>query len=312
MIVALHIPLEIRAGQPASLTMTEEEQKALDSLLHILNIEQRDENHFHADTDQQEGRLFGGLILAQSVMAAGRTVKEGDIHSLHAYFLRAGKPVEPVDYMVERVRDGRTFTTRRVSAIQAGNMIFEASISFTLGEEGIEHQTPMPQAPEPADLPTWWESMRASMPPEMQAEMEKRGGRGRRGWNNPIDLRSVAGGRSAVDENGLPHRVVWGRMPAALPEDPLIHAAAMAYFSDSGLIATVDGGRNMWRPGGSAASLDHAIWWHYPPRFDDWLLYSSYSPVAHAARALVLGSMYTRGGVLVASVAQEGLYRASK
>ena len=291
--------------------MTEEEQKALDSLLRILNIEQRADDHFHADTDQQEGRLFGGLILAQSVMAAGRTVTEGDIHSLHAYFLRAGKPVEPVDYMVERVRDGRTFTTRRVSAIQAGNMIFEASISFTLGEEGIEHQPPMPSVPEPDGLPTWWESMSASMPPEMQAEMEKRG-RGRRGWNNPIDIRSVAGGRSAVDENGLPHRVVWGRMPAALPEDPLIHAAAMAYFSDSGLIATVDGGRNMWRPGGSAASLDHAIWWHYPPRFDDWLLYSSYSPVAHAARALVLGSMYNRAGVLVASVAQEGLYRASK
>lgn len=291
--------------------MTEEEQNALQNLLRILNIEQRAANHFHAETDQQEGRLFGGLILAQSVMAAGRTVAQGDIHSLHAYFLRAGKPVVPVDYMVERVRDGRTFTTRRVSAMQAGDMIFEASISFTLGEEGIEHQRPMPAAPEPDGLPTWWESMRAAMAPEMQAELEKHAPR-RRGWNNPIDIRSVAGGRSAVDEHGLPHRVVWGRMPAALPEDPLIHAAAMAYFSDSGLIATVDGGRGMWRPGGSAASLDHAIWWHYPPRFDGWLLYASHSPMAHAARALVLGSMYTRAGVLIASVAQEALYRTSR
>ncbi len=284
--------------------MTEEDQKAVENLLRVLNIEQRDAYHFHAEVEQQEGRLFGGLILAQSVMAAGRTVTQGDIHSLHAYFLRAGKPVEPVDYMVERVRDGRSFTTRRVSAIQGGNMIFEASIGFTLTEEGISHQRPMPKVPDPEGLPPWWESIRAAMPPAMQ-----QGDARRHGWSNPIDIRGVSGGPGAVDEHGLPHRVVWTRIPAPLPEDPLIHAAAMAYMSDSGLVATVASAHGRWQPGGSTASLDHAMWWHYPPRFDDWLLYTSESPAAHAARAIIFGSIYTRSGVLVASVAQEGLYR---
>lgn len=287
--------------------MTDTEPDGIGQLVRVLNLQARENDVFHADVEQEEGRLFGGLVLAQSVVAAGRTVSQGNIHSLHAYFLRAGKPAEGIDYHVERVRDGRNFTTRRISAIQAGDMIFEASISFTLPENGIEHQKPMPPAPDPAGQPSWWETVATSFPPGMV-----RRGPGRRGWPQPLDIRAVAGGPKSLDGTGLPHRTVWAKPLADLPEDPIIHAATMAYMSDSGLIATVASPYGMWAPGGSSASLDHAMWWHQPPRFDDWLLYTSDSPVAHSARALILAHMYRRDGALVATVAQEGLFRMPK
>lgn len=288
---------------------TESPEDAIQRLVRTINVRPTDYDRFRGDVDQDEGRLFGGLVLAQTVVAAGRTVDRGSIHSMHAYFLRAGAPKEPIDYSVERVREGRNFLTRRVTAIQAGHTIFEASVSFTSPEDGLAYQKPMPAAPDADGLPSWWESMRGSFPPEMAKEMHRPGPIRRPGWQQPIDIRAVAGGAEALAERGLPHRTVWVRPMGQLPEDPILHAAAMAYASDSGLIATVASAYGMWGPGGAAASLDHAIWWHHPPRFDDWLLYTSDSPVAHSARALIFAHMYSRDGVLRASVAQEGLFR---
>lgn len=265
-------------------------------------MERRGDNLFHAQVDQQEGRLFGGLVLAQSVVSAGRTVTDGTIHSLHAYFLRPGKPVEPIDYQVERVRDGRTFTTRRISAIQAGDMIFEATISFAREEPGFSYQTPMPEAPEPEGLPTWWESFMARLPQDSEHH------RRQRDWPRPVELYTAA--TPAAD--GLPTRSVWARTTSPLPDDPLIHAAAMAYLSDSGLIATVATRFGSWGPGGASASLDHAMWFHRPPDFNRWLLFNSESPTAHNARALIFGSIWSQDGVRVASVAQEGLVRTPR
>jgi acyl-CoA thioesterase-2 len=290
--------------------MTRPPQESIKELLRHIDLRPTDYDRFRGDVEQDEGRLFGGLVLAQSVMAAGRTVDKGDIHSLHAYFLRAGQPVEPIDYAVERIRQGRNFFTRRVTALQAGHTIFEASVSFTLSEDGLSHQLPMPPAPDPEGQPSWWEMMQKSMPPEVRRQMNRRH-RGRRGWAMPIDIRGVSSGPGPGDKDVLPHRAVWARPLGELPEDPLIHAAAMAYMSDSGLVATVASFR-MFSPSGTAASLDHAMWFHHPPRFDDWLLYVNESPAAHAARALILGRMYRRDGTLVASVAQEGLFRAQQ
>ena len=275
---------------------------SLAHLLRVLDLKPNGTDRFEGATEQEEGRLFGGIVLGQSVVAAGRTVAAGTIHSMHGYFLRAGRPAKPIDYRVERIRDGRNFTGRRVSAFQDGDdMIFEASISFTAEEEGFEYQEPMPEAIGPEGQTAWWETLANG--PDQQRE------RLHRHWINPIDIRSgEAGGRRSIDER-LPRRLVWGKPVGALPEDPTIHAAAMAYFSDSGMIATVATVFGMWQPGGATASLDHAIWWHRPPSFSDWLLYTTDSPVAHGARGLTWGSMYTQAGVRVASVAQEGLFR---
>jgi acyl-CoA thioesterase-2 len=276
---------------------------ALAHLLRVLDLRPTGADRFQAVTEQEEGRLFGGIILGQAVMAAGRTVEAGTIHSMHAYFLRAGRPAKPIDYVVERVRDGRNFTGRRVTAIQDGtDIIFEASFSFTTPEEGLAYQEPQPAAAGPEGQPEWWATL--GTPPDQQRE------RMRQKWVNPIDIRAgEEGGSLRPISERLPHRKVWGKPVDRLPEDPLIHAATMAYFSDSGMIATVASVFGMWLPGGSTASLDHAIWWHHPPRFDDWLLYTTDSPVAHSARGLIWGSIYTRDGVRVASVAQEGLFR---
>ena len=272
----------------------------------VLTLSPIGPDRFEAVTEQDQGRLFGGLVLGQSIIAAGKTVESGTIHSMHGYFLRAGRPAKPIEYAVERIRDGRNFTGRRVSAYQDGSdMIFEASISFTAPEDGVSYQEPMPVAAGPEDMPQWWKEMEP--PPDQQRE------RFRPGWMNPIDVVSgERGGSNRALTERLPHRKVWGRPILPLAEDPMIHAAAIAYFSDSGMIATVARVLGMWQPGGATASLDHAIWWHHPPRFDDWLLYTTDSPVARAARGLTWGSMYTRGGIRVASVAQEGLYRQGR
>lgn len=275
---------------------------SVEKLLAILDFSQLGPDHFRADTDQQEGRLFGGLILAQSIVAAGRTGIKGNAHSLHAYFLRAGRPATPVEYRVERVREGRTFTTRRVSAYQSDDMIFEASISFTLPEEGIAHQEPMPEAPEPEALPSWWSTLPRGK--DVPRPMRRR-------WPSAIDIRGVDDPERQPAER-LPHRTVWGRVPAPIPDDPIIHAAFMAYFSDSGLVSTVAGAYGAWGgPTMAVASLDHAIWWHKPPRFDDWILYSSESPAASNGRGVIFASMYSRAGVRLASVAQECLVRTT-
>jgi len=277
--------------------MNNSDTRPVERLLDILDLEQLDEDHFRADTDQDEGRLFGGLILAQAVVAAGRTATKGAIHSLHSYFLRAGKPSTPVEYTVERIREGRTFLTRRVTAIQNGDAIFEASVGYTLPEEGLAFQESMPHVPGPEGQPEWWETLKIKAPPMR-----------RRTWNPPIEIRSAEPIGEAAAAERLPSRAVWTRPLGPLPDDPVIHAAFMAYMSDSGFIGTVAAPYGLWATT-TGASLDHAIWWHHPPRYDDWILYTSESPVAHAARAVIFGAMYSGDGTRVASVAQEALFR---
>lgn len=278
-----------------------------DDWVRQVNVRPTDYDNFRGDVDQEEGRLFGGLVLAQSLVAAGRTASFGNIHSMHAYFLRAGQAKEPIDYSVERIREGRNFLTRRVTAHQGGHTIFEASVSFVASEDGISHQEPMPQVPEPEQCDEWWKSIAM---PRMAIADNPMAQRMNRRWNNPIDLRAATQPTREDDGSGsLPKRIVWGKIAGTLPEDPILHAAAMVYLSDSGLIATVAHHYGIWMPGGASASLDHTMWFHRPPRFDDWILYASESPAAHSARGLIHAGMYNRQGERIASVAQEGLFR---
>lgn len=273
----------------------------LQQLLEQLNLQRLDRDLFLGDPGRGEGRLFGGMVAAQSVVAGYRTIDEGSLHSLHAYFIRPGSHNTPIRFVVYRIRDGRSFTTRDVVAYQGGEAIFQASLSFTVPDEGVaEHQEEMPGVPPPEECGEWgWPGI------ERAAEHERRRWTGLR----PIELRNADPGY-ALRDAPTPRRHVWAKMRGELPEDEVIHAAAIAYASDSGLLATA---RGVMAPGRqTSASLDHSIWFHYPPRFDDWLLFTSHSPMAHAARALIYGEMYSRDGVRRVSVVQEGLIRAPR
>jgi acyl-CoA thioesterase-2 len=276
--------------------------RQLDALLRQLQLDQLDNDLFLGDPGKGEGRLFGGLVLAQCVMSAYRTIEDRSIHSLHAYFLRPGSHEVPIRYVVYRIRDGRTFTTRDVVAYQAGEAIFQMSCSFTRPEEGVTHQEPMPYADGPEGMPDW-DMVRTDVNPEWADRMKR--------WRRerPIELKSAE-----PDDADDEWRKVWIKPRGPLPEDPAVHAAVLAYSSDMGLISTARNAMKLMRfdAPGAAASLDHAIWFHHPPRFDDWLLYSSHSPVAHAARALILGQMHRQDGTQVLSVVQEGLIRVPK
>ncbi len=276
----------------------------VERLVAQLQLEQLDRDLFLGDAGKGERRLFGGLVAAQSVVAAYRTVDEGALHSLHAYFLRPGRHDAPIRYVVYRIRDGRTFTTRDVVAYQSGEAIFNLSSSFVKPEEGVSHQGPMPDVPGPDGLPDW-EIVR----PDRVREREMM-----RRWvaDSPIEVRTCdpPGMRTLAGE--APSRRVWIRAKGVLPEDPMIHAAVLTYASDMGLIATARIPHGIGRGQPTAASLDHAVWFHQPPRFDGWLLYVSESPIANAARALILGQMYRQDGTRIASVAQEGLIRAPR
>jgi acyl-CoA thioesterase-2 len=281
--------------------MSDKNPPALTRLLKQLDLERLDRDLFLGDPGEGEWRLFGGLVAAQSVMAAYRTVEEGALHSLHAYFLRPGKHNVPIRYVVYRIRDGRSFTTRDVVAYQSGEAIFNLSSSFVKPEEGITHQEAMPDVPGPDGLPQW-EFVRPDKPEE--AAMMKRMTR-----FDAIEMRSVD--RYDAPAGPTPRRRVWTRVRGTLPEDPAVHAAMITYASDRGLIATARFSHGIQRDMRASASLDHALWFHRPPRFDDWLLFTSESPVAHAARALILGQMYRLDGTRVASVVQEGLIRGA-
>lgn len=279
--------------------------RQLDRLLQQLQLDQLDNDLFLGDPGKGEGRLFGGLVAAQCVMSAHRTVQDTAIHSLHAYFLRPGSHEVPLRYVVHRIRDGRTFTTRDVVAYQAGEAVFQMSCSFTRPEEGVTHQEPMPEADGPEGMPDW-DMVRTDVNPEVRQRMQR--------WRRerPIELKSAESGNPTATTDEW--RKVWIKPRGGLPEDPAVHAALLAYSSDMGLISTARNAMKLMRfdVPGAAASLDHAIWFHHPPRFDDWLLYSSHSPVAHAARALILGQMHRTDGTQVLSVVQEALIRIPK
>ena len=282
----------------------DEASSALAGLLEQLELKQVDTDTFEGAPGEGWHRLFGGHVAAQAVLAAYRTVAEGAMHSLHAYFVRAGSHDEPIRYVVHRIRDGRTFTTRDVVAYQSDEAIFNLSCSFAKPEEGITRGPEPPSLPGPEGLEPWGfpfpgrQQDRARM---MSFERE-----------SAIEIRTVDG--DAPPPTDMPRRRVWMKVRGVSPEDPAIHAALLTYASDRGFIATAFAGTKTRRPRGMAgmgtsASLDHSIWFHHPPRFDDWLLFTSESPVAHAARTLILGQVYRRDGVQVASVVQEALIR---
>jgi len=278
----------------------------LSALLTILDLEQIEVNIFRGvSPDESAQRVFGGQVASQAMVAAGRTVPpERSVHSLHAYFLRPGDPSIPIVYEVDRIRDGKSFTTRRVVAVQHGRAIFHLSASFQVLEPGVEHQDEMPDVPEPESVPTRRERREAlNLPSSVHWDRPR-----------PIDLRYID------DPPWLPgapnrrqnHQQVWLKANGAMPDDPLMHQCAVTYASDltlldSALLAnglTWDDNREV-----QIASLDHAMWFHRPFRADDWLLYDQQSPTASGARGLSIGRLFTRDGRHVVSMVQEGLLR---
>jgi acyl-CoA thioesterase-2 len=279
---------------------------ALETLLSLLDLEELEVNIFRGRSPQeQRQRVFGGQVAGQALVAAGRTVEKGIVHSLHAYFLRPGDPSTPILYSVDRIRDGHTFTTRRVVAIQHGQAIFHLSASFQPEEPGPDHQVPMPEAPDPESLPTWEERIGPLI--ENAPEPVRR-------WlvrDRPIDVRSVEFVDPFHPVPRPPRQLVWIRANGHLPDPLLLHQCVVAYASDLTLLDTAALPHAIaWNdPRFMMASLDHAMWFHRSFRADDWLLYAQESPSAHGARGFTMGHLFTRAGSLVVSVAQEGLIR---
>ncbi|WP_449373030.1 acyl-CoA thioesterase [Arthrobacter psychrolactophilus] len=283
----------------------------MESLLRILDLSdsggaQTDESIFvgHGDANAPMKRLFGGQVLAQSVVAAARTVdSEHLVHSMHGYFLRPGDAAAPLTFGVQRLRDGRSFSARRTHAYQAGVPILSMIASFQRPDSGIEHQESMPTGiPGPETLPTSAELLGGINHPVAKSWAHDR----------PFDIRHV-GSDVYFDVKGekVAHQALWLKTLGAMPADQNLHRAALAYASDYTLLepSLRRHGIHWSMPGISVASLDHAMWWHRPVQVDDWLLYVSESPSASEARGLNLGRFYNRDGVLVASVAQEGMIR---
>lgn len=277
-----------------------------DSLTSILDLEPLERNLFRGRSPNIGWqRVFGGQVIGQALYAACKTVEGREPHSLHAYFLLAGDPTIPILYEVDRLRDGRSFTTRRVLAIQKGEAIFAMSASFQVPEEGYEHQMPMPDVPMPEDLPDRDEmrkSVLPNMPPVVRAYYER---------ERPIEIRPVEFRRYASSEKMEPRFNVWIRAMQPLPDEPAIHQAVLAYASDLMLLdsSLIAHGRTVFDKTIQGASLDHALWFHRPFRADDWLLYAQDSPSSSGARGFSRGLVFDRQGRLVASVAQEGLIR---
>ena len=250
------------------------------------------------------GRVFGGQVLAQAIIAATRTVADDrSIHSMHGYFLRPGDVNYPITFSVDRIHDGRSFSTRRTQAYQNGLPILSMIASFQDGDEGLEHQVAMPQdLPDPETLPNSAETLEDVEHPVAQYWASQR----------PFDMRHVPSPiYLSVEGAHVAHQAVWFRSIGDLPDDPALHRAALAYASDYTIMESVMRRHGVaWAtPGLKAASLDHAMWWHRPARVDEWLLYTQESPSASGGRGLSLGRIFSRDGRLVASVAQEATIR---
>ena len=275
----------------------------VDRLVVLLDLERIEDNIFHGVSPSESPvRIFGGQVAAQALVAAGRTVPpERGVHSLHAYFIRGGDPRVPIVYDVDRIRDGRSFTTRRVVATQHGEAIFALSASFQLPDQGLDHADAMPEVAPPEqfdDLETW---------------ARRTGGTAITRMPLPFDLRYVTppvwAGMGDEARSGEHHQV-WLRADGVLPDDPLVHVCVLAYASDLTLLWSVAAGHG--HAVGQdlvAASLDHAMWFHRPFRADDWMLHDCVSPSATGGRGLATGRFFSRDGRLIASVVQEGLVR---
>mgnify|MGYP002634231682 CR=1 FL=1 len=279
----------------------------LSTLLDLLRLERIEENLFRgASQDLGWGRVYGGQVLGQALSAAGQTVPDGrPVHSLHAYFLRPGDPSLPVVYTVDPIRNGRSFTTRRVVAVQRGKAIFNLSASFHDGEPGFVHADPMPDAPPPESLKSSSELAEAwarKLPEQFRAKAMSQG---------PIEIRPVDPVNPMKPHVTGPTRQAWFKAVDTLPDEPWVHRYLLAYASDFHFLTTTlqPHGVSWLTPGIQIASLDHAMWFHRPFRFDRWLLYQVHSPSASGARALAHGHFFDQEGNLVASTTQEGLIR---
>jgi acyl-CoA thioesterase-2 len=280
---------------------------AMETLLATLDLEPIEIDIFRGRSPQVGWqRVFGGQVIGQALMAAQRTIEPGRIvHSLHAYFMRPGDPSVPIIYQVERIRDGSSFNTRRVVAIQHGKAIFALSCSFQIEEPGFDHQAGMPDVPPPEKLlgeQQIKDQYLAHAPSAIRKYWER---------ERPIEIRPVSLTHYFSSEKLEPRQDVWVRATGPVPDDRLYQAAVLAYLSDMTLLDTslYAHGTSIFDQRLQVASLDHSMWFHRPDKLDDWLLYTQDSPSASGARGLTRGSLFTRSGVLIASVAQEGLIR---
>ena len=280
---------------------------AMEELIATLDLEKLEENIFRGvSPDIGWQRVFGGQVIAQALMAAQRTVDDDRFaHSLHAYFMRPGDPSVPILYQVERIRDGSSFNTRRVVAVQHGKAIFAMSVSFQIDEEGYEHQIAMPSVTQPEELmgeKEFKELFMKNAPENV-----------RRYWSRerPIEVRPTSLVHYLTKDKLEPKQDVWVRTLGEVPDDRRYRNAMLAWLSDMTLLdaSLYPHGTSIFDPRLQAASLDHAMWFHRPFTFDDWLLYTQDSPSASGARGMTRGSIYSRSGTLIASVAQEGLIR---
>jgi acyl-CoA thioesterase-2 len=280
--------------------------RALEQLLAILDIETLEVNLFRGVSPQVGWqRVFGGQVIGQALVAAYRTVEGRIAHSLHGYFLRPGDPSVPIIYEVDRIRDGGSFSTRRVVAIQHGQAIFSMAVSFHKREEGLAHQTKMPEVPAPESLPSEAELkglLIDRVPPQVKAYWQR---------ERPIEIRPVDLTRYLNPEKRAAIQQVWIKATGSLGDDLALNQCVLAYASDFTLLDTalIAHGRFIFDPSLMLASLDHSIWFHRSFRADDWLLYAQDSPSSAGGRAFCRGTVYTRSGELVASTTQEGLVR---
>jgi acyl-CoA thioesterase-2 len=278
--------------------------KALQSLLQKLDLERIEDDIYRGQNEESRwGRLFGGQVAAQALAASLQTITGRRAHSLHGYFLRGGDPEVPVVYTVDRIRDGSSFSTRRVVALQHGRAIFNMAVSFHVEEDGYEHQDEMPEVGPPESFPSWSERAKQAgqhVPEPMRTMMK---------MERPIEMRSEAPNSWFATEPQYGPNRVWVRANGELGDDPALHELLLTYASDMGFVDNIyrphrQGPRNVM-----IASLDHSIWFHRDFRIDDWLLYVQDSPTAFGARGFVRGTFFDRQGRLVCSVAQEGLMR---
>jgi len=282
---------------------------AVEELIEILDLEPLEVNLFRGRSPQSRWqRVFGGQVIGQALVAACRTVDDVATrppHSLHAYFLLGGDPKVPIVYEVDRIRDGKSFTTRRVVAIQHGQAIFTMAVSYHVAEEGRSHQAKMPDVAMPEALPNeaqLKERIWPMMPDPVRRYYER---------ERPIELRPVEMGRYLGEKNPDGRFNVWIRATGRLPDAPAIHQCVLAYASDMMLLdaALIPHGKSVFSEDIMAASLDHALWFHRPFRADEWLLYAQDSPSLSDSRGFARGLIFSRDGTLIASVAQEGLLR---
>jgi len=279
-------------------------------LLDLITLERLEHRLFRGQSrDIGSKNVFGGQVLSQALSAAQATLESSDVprmaHSLHAYFLRAGDIRHPIVYEVDLTRDGGSFSVRRVTAVQHGQVIFFAAVSFQCAETGVEHQLPMPDVPTPEQLPAGPmvpEPLLARVPGDLRRWLDRSG---------PFEFRRVFAYDELNPPKLPPHQHIWFRLSERVGDAPELHRSLLAYASDFRLLGAsfLPHGISFYQPGVRVASLDHALWFHRPFRVDEWLLYSLDSPSTQGGRGLSRGMVYDRGGRLVASVAQEGMIR---